>query len=500
MRTVDSADEVALIQQRVLDDADYLVIYMDWVVTSNHSFLVALGVDSEGNRRIVGVCYGNARSVKTVQTLLDDLVHRKLKIDRRRLYVVASSMILRNSVLGMFGDAALIQRCRTHCLNNVTGPLSDDLGASIKKRLKSAFSAPWQRARAEIEIMATDIRDENPIVAANLLESLNEDLTINRFDLPPALTRELATTRFLLSPEKGFKHRLKVLNRLKIETEATACFADLLIEVEEKFSRIPGFRDLWILDTALKQENIDESYGEDISEPMTKVASFSRAQHRRHKRWNVHHVEGQIQCTIRANVMDISLNGVAVETRSPLAVGRSYTFNLANADKKVDLIGRVAWCKLNRTERVSADEIAAIYRAGIEFDGTLSSAGDNLLSFLENSVEILLDRRIFGRFKVVDGERPIQLNSAFPFVVKKISASGMLIETEFQPELQTILPIEVKLGTKTFEASGKVIHTHEKPNSDLFELGIEFIECEKESNLILESFISNELDSVAISD
>ncbi|MCB1043982.1 MAG: PilZ domain-containing protein [Acidobacteria bacterium] len=485
-------DHLITLSERALGDVDYLVIYMDWITTEHHSCLVALGVDQMGHRRIVGLAYGNQRSVRTVQALLDDLVRRKLSVNRRRLYVVAGSMILRNSVLGMFGDAALIQRCRTHCLRETAEPLNKEKAQEVRAALKEAFSLPWQQARIGIERVASDIRDENPIVAANLLESLNEDLTINHLDLPASLSREVATTRFLLNPEKGFKHHLKKLDRQKGEREALIFLASAYVDAETRMSRIAGFRDLWILDAALQQEDIDESYS-DLAVPQSKTQLRPRL--RRHKRWSVHDVHGQIQCTIRAQVIDISLRGVSVETRSPLTVGRSYSFHLNNPGKQVNLMGRVAWCKLNRTERVAPDESAAIYRAGIEFNGMLSDSGDDLLGFLENSVEILLDRRIFGRFRVNGGEQTVRLDSSFPFIVKKLSSSGMLIETEYRPEVSIVLPFEIKLGPDSFEAIGKVVHVKEISDGGVAELGIEFIESEKDSQKVLEHFIVNELDT-----
>lgn len=247
---------------------------------------------------------------------------------------------------------------------------------------------------------------------------------------------------------------------------------------------------MWILDTALKQEVIDESYSDSMD--MTgKPVTYKG--HRAHKRFSVRQMEGHIQCTIRAVVIDISLKGCAVETHSPLTVGRNYSFHINNHEGLVDLGGRIAWCKLNRTQRQENGEVAAVYQAGIEFEGTLSDKGDRLMNFLEGSVEILLDRRIFGRFKVEDKSQTIQLNSSFPFVVKKLSASGLLIETEMRPAPNSILPLEIKLGTETFEAIGKVAHAGE--NGDAGEVGIEFVECEPESHALLERFIAEELDS-----
>lgn len=71
---------------RRLDDRDYLVVYLDGVQFGGHHVLVALGVDSEGNKRILGIREGASENSVVALALLEELVERGLDPARARLF------------------------------------------------------------------------------------------------------------------------------------------------------------------------------------------------------------------------------------------------------------------------------------------------------------------------------------------------------------------------------------------------------------------------------
>ena len=54
--------------------------------------------------------------------LLEDLVARGIRPDRRRLFVVDGAKALRSAIAQVFGAGNEVQRCRNHKLRNVVGP------------------------------------------------------------------------------------------------------------------------------------------------------------------------------------------------------------------------------------------------------------------------------------------------------------------------------------------------------------------------------------------
>ena len=91
-----------------------------------------------------------------------------------------------------------------------------------------------------------------------MLEGLDEMFTVNRLGLPKSLCRGLTTTNIIESSISGVKSRT---HRVKIWQDGSMVkrwAASSLLETEKSFRKIMGFRDMWMLDAALK-EGIDNS-------------------------------------------------------------------------------------------------------------------------------------------------------------------------------------------------------------------------------------------------
>ena len=100
--------------ERQLDDRDYLIVYVDGIQFGGHHVLAALGVDDEGNKRILGVREGASENAVVALGLLESLLERGLDPGRARLFVLDGSKALRKAVGQVFGSACLVQRCRNH--------------------------------------------------------------------------------------------------------------------------------------------------------------------------------------------------------------------------------------------------------------------------------------------------------------------------------------------------------------------------------------------------
>ena len=94
--------------ERRLDDRDYLVVYLDGVQFASHHVLVALGVDTEGNKRILGIREGASENAAVALALLEELVERGLDPARTRLFVIDGSKALRKAVSQVFGEACRV--------------------------------------------------------------------------------------------------------------------------------------------------------------------------------------------------------------------------------------------------------------------------------------------------------------------------------------------------------------------------------------------------------
>ena len=97
-----------------------------------------------------------------------------------------------------------------------------------------------------------------PDAAARLLEGLPEMFTVNRMGLPKSLRRGITTANIIESSISGVKSRTHRVKNWQDGAMAKRWAASTLLETEKSFRKIMGFRDIWMLDAALKKD-IDNS-------------------------------------------------------------------------------------------------------------------------------------------------------------------------------------------------------------------------------------------------
>ena len=212
---------------------------------------------------------------------------------------------------------------------------------------------------------------------------------------------------------------------------------------------------------------------------------------RRHPRFPTDAVEGSFSYSVKANVDNLSLGGFAVRTSAQLQVGRKYNFRLGDGPDSVELQGEVKWCRLAGTEKLDTGDVVPVYSAGIAFDNILTTTAEQLHLFMEKNVILDLKQRIFGRLKV-EGKDEIDLQTESKFLVKQLSAAGMLIVTELPPKPEAVVELELQLNDHTFKSKGRVVYAAEV---DLVEeelryrVGVEFVQLKKKQLQVLENFI-----------
>ena len=216
---------------------------------------------------------------------------------------------------------------------------------------------------------------------------------------------------------------------------------------------------------------------------------------RRHDRFSTESVSGKFSYAVRASVLNLSLGGLAVRTNTQLNIGRKYQFRLGTSSKDVEMTGSVRWCRMSGTERQESGDVIPVYDAGISFDDVLTEKAAELLQFMEQNITLDLKKRISGRFKV-EPSGPVVLKADTGYLVKQISLSGMMIESEVALDPDTRFDIDMRLGRRKFTSSARIIYMAEIGEDDetkAYRMGVEFVETPDEKMQILEDFIRTEL-------
>ena len=182
---------------------------------------------------------------------------------------------------------------------------------------------------------------------------------------------------------------------------------------------------------------------------------MSSEESRRHERYDVEGVDGTLVVSLEGRVLNMSLTGLAVETTSLLRLGATYWLRLPQGRDELRFQATVAWCHLERTRRNPQGESVPVYHAGLDFRESLDERTRQMLVFLKEHSILEVGERIAGRFQPRH-KLSAELSVRYPFEVRRLSLSGMLIETDFAPELGDTLEMEIDAPTGAISALGAV--------------------------------------------
>lgn len=239
--------------ERRWEDVDLLVIYLDGIRVGEYQVIVALGVDRDGYKHVLGLREGTTENAAVVKELLADLIERGVSPERRRLFVIDGSKALRKAINEVFGQENPVQRCRLHKERNVLGHLPQTQQEQTRWVLKAAWKLDAEAGIRKLREHADWLERTHPSAAGSLREGLEEMFTINRLGLSPSLRRCLGSTNIIENPNSGMRQRTRNVKRWRDGQMVLRWLATAYLDAERSFKRIQGYKDLWALEAALKE-------------------------------------------------------------------------------------------------------------------------------------------------------------------------------------------------------------------------------------------------------
>lgn len=162
---------------RPLDD-DYPVIMLDGMELGKMTILAAMGINRNGQKRMLGIIEGGSENNIVVKELLNDLIVRGIDPSRPRLYVLDGSKALFKGVTDIFGKDSLIQRCQVHKKRNVLSYLPKSEQANTSKALTMAYREfDYEIAKNKLLLIVNNLEYRYPKAAASLKEGVEDTLT-----------------------------------------------------------------------------------------------------------------------------------------------------------------------------------------------------------------------------------------------------------------------------------------------------------------------------------
>jgi transposase-like protein len=251
-----AAELVMELQEADLSGFDLLVLMVDAVVLAEGlTVTVALGIDTQGEKRILGYRVGASENEEVCMDLLKGLRSRGLKESETRtlLAVLDGSKALKNAVHKSF-RRVLVQRCLVHKERNIRGYLSKRdwkaLSGHFNRLRKAQGTAAALEACAALEgFLAT----RNAQARESYAETGEELLVLHRLAVPNTLNVSLLSTN---SIENAFKNLRRHIGRVcrwrKNSDQADLWVASGLLLAQKGFRRIKGHKDIEALVKALE--------------------------------------------------------------------------------------------------------------------------------------------------------------------------------------------------------------------------------------------------------
>ena len=106
---------------------------------------------------------------------------------------------------------------------------------------------------------------------------------------------------------------------------------------------------------------------------------------RRFDRHEVDGVQGSVFASADARIVDVSPEGLAIETNRSLRVGRSVPLAVNRKSRAMPVMAKVIWCSLVGTWRSENREVLPVYRAGVRFeeDGDVALENSSLCVYAD---------------------------------------------------------------------------------------------------------------------
>ena len=193
---------------------------------------VAIGVDSEGRRSILGVSVSLSEAEVHWREFFKSLLARGLH--GLELIVSDAHAGLKEARQACFGSVPW-QRCQFHLLHNALAHVPrQELKSEVMADLRGVFdTADQDAAQEQLQRIVRKHEQSAPKLAAWLEENVPESLTV--FRLPPVHRQRLRTTNMLERLNRELKRRTRVATLFPNEASLLRLVTAILVEISEEW-------------------------------------------------------------------------------------------------------------------------------------------------------------------------------------------------------------------------------------------------------------------------
>ena len=249
-----SARALQTLHERRHDDAHWQVLLLDGKAFADDQMVIALGVTTAGEKRVLGMVQTATENKRVCATFLRELVERGFHTPHGLLVVLDGAKGLRAAVRDVFGDDVPGQRCQWHQRENVLRYLTKPQQVLWRRKLQAAYAHPrYADAERALQALVKDLAKLNESAARSLEEGLEETLTLHRLDVFVELGTSAKTTNLIESVMARVDAKTRRVGRWRTSDQKQRWCAATLLQIEQRFRRVKGVQFLPLLQAALQR-------------------------------------------------------------------------------------------------------------------------------------------------------------------------------------------------------------------------------------------------------
>ena len=236
-----SARELRKLAERRLDDAEWIALVMDGKTFAGDQIVIALGVTTTGEKRILGLVQTATENRRACASFLREIEERGFRAPNGLLAVLDGSKGLRAAVKDVFGETVAIQRCQWHKRENVLSYLSKSDQPIWKRKIEAAYRHPmYADAKRALLRLVRELALVNESAARSLEEGLEETLTLHRLGVFPELGVSFRTTNMIESVMARLEEKTQRVDNWRTSDQKLRWCGAALMAVEKNFRRVKG--------------------------------------------------------------------------------------------------------------------------------------------------------------------------------------------------------------------------------------------------------------------
>jgi len=253
-----TAGKLKEFRERSLKDVHCFAVFLDTIHRGGEAFIIALGLDASGRKRVLGFWQGATENHEICEALLSELESRGLVLSKKILFVTDGGKGIIKAIKERVGSGLVHQRCTIHKDRNIQRHLAKRWRQEAHRRFRAALE---QNSYADAKRMLRDfeqwLSQINESAAESLREAREEILTLHRLKVPALLRKTLHSTNPIESMFSTVRDCEDNLKRYRGSRMSQRWLGAVLLHCEQGFKRVKGYAAIKTVVAAIEAEQAE---------------------------------------------------------------------------------------------------------------------------------------------------------------------------------------------------------------------------------------------------